>query len=288
MTVSVPRAARPAGNGGANPGNGEANAGMLSEIRRALPVLTLLVRREFQSRYAGSTLGVVWNAVHPLVLILIYITVFSNIMVDRAGGGSRLAYAIHLTSGIIPWFFFQEVVQRNTAALVDNANFLKKLAMPVEVLHVSVLVNAFVVHGASLLALAGVLWLFGAEVPVQVIFALPVMLLLGLFALGVSFILSVLHLVVRDIGQFVTIGLQFLFWLTPIVYHVGILPEGIVPWLHLNPILGFVALIQSLFGSPYHNFDPQAYHLIFLLPLAFLLMGVAFLRRQRTEILDAL
>jgi len=250
--------------------------------------MSLLVRREFRARYAGSVFGIAWNVVHPLVLIGIYIVVFSSIMIDRAGVGNRLDYAIHLTSGILPWFLFQEVVQRNTTVLVDHANFLKKLALPAEVLHVSVLINALIVHGLSVVALAIILWLAGADIGLRVLWALPIMLLLGVLALGVSMILSVLHVVLRDIGQFVTIGLQFLFWLTPIVYHLGIIPESIVHWMFLNPILAFVAPIQSLFGSPYAVYGNGAYFMILMLPVGALVAGVAFLRKQRAEMLDLL
>lgn len=260
----------------------------MATLRRAAPVLWLLVKRDFRARYAGSTLGVVWNAIHPLVLIGIYILVFSRIMADRGGSGSRLGYAVHLTSGMIPWFFFSEIVSRTTTTLVDNANFLKKLALPTEVLHASVFVNSFIVHASSLMALAVVLRLAGVPLGATVVLALPVMVLLGLAALGVGLILSVLHLVLRDIGQFVTIGLQFLFWLTPIVYYVAILPDSVARLIRFNPILGYISYIQRLFGSEGHAFFAESYHLMILLPFALMLLGTAFLRRHRGEILDLL
>lgn len=260
----------------------------LREFLRAGPVMWLLVRREFRARYAGSTLGVVWNVVHPLVLIGIYVLVFSSVMKDRAGGGTRMDYAVHLTAGMIPWFFFSEVVARCTTVLVDNANFLKKLAMPAEVLHVGVLINSFLVHLVGLAGLVVFLLLVGVPVSPSVLFAVPVMMALGIVALGLGLILSVLHLVLRDIGQFVTIGLQFLFWLTPIVYYISILPPKVAWLIQFNPILGYVSLVQRLFGSTHHGFVPEAWHAMGLLPFALLLMGLAFLRRHRMEILDEL
>lgn len=268
-----------------------AQAGMpmtLRDLLRAGPVMWLLVRREFRARYAGSTLGVVWNAIHPLVMIGIYVLVFSSIMKDRAGDATRLDYAIHLTAGMIPWFFFSEVVSRCTSVLVDNANFLKKLAMPAEVLHVSVLINSFIIHMFSLCGLVVFLLLAGAPVSPSVLFAIPIMIALGGVALGLGLLLSVLHLVLRDIGQFVSIGLQFLFWLTPIVYYLTILPPKVTWLIRFNPILGYVAAIQRLFGSEQSGFTKEHYHVMWFLPFALVLMGLAFLRRHRAEILDQL
>ncbi len=261
-------------------------------LRQAMPVLGLLVKREFQTRYAGSILGVVWNLVHPVVMIAIYIVVFSQIMKGRAGaGGTTLDYAVHLTSGMVPWLFFNDVVSRGTGTLVENASFLKKLSLPPEILHASVLVNAFIVNLFSLTALILLLLIAGADVSAMVLLAFPLMILFGLFAAGLAMLLSVLHLILRDMGQLVTIGLQFVFWLTPIVYYYSaeILPQPVLDALRFNPILPFVSLTQDLFGSQGHAWRGGfSTALIFILPLATVTLGSFFLRWHRTEILDEL
>ncbi len=267
------------------------NDSSLQDFARATPVLWLLVRREFKSRYAGSNLGVVWNVVHPIVLIAIYILVFSHLMKSRVGSGTTLDYGIHLTSGMIPWFFFSEVLNRNTSILIENANFLKKLAMPPEVLHLSVLVNSFLVHSFSIIALGFFLLIAGIQLPASFFFVFPIMILLGIVAMGIGMVLSVLNLVLRDIGQLVNIALQFWFWLTPIVYYYdkAILPEWIMNWLRWNPVLPYVSMIQRIFGSPGHAWEPgMGIHLMFLLPFASALIGITFLRRNQGEILDML
>lgn len=260
----------------------------LRDFLAAAPVLWLLVRRDIQTRYAGSTLGVFWNLIHPLILVGIYITVFSQVMVDRAGGESRLDYVIHLTSGIIPFLFFQEVVGRCTTALVDNGLFLKRVAIPEEVLHAGIFINAFLIHGTSMVALAVLLLVMGVPLGPGVLLAFPVMVALGAFGAGLGMLLSVLHLLVRDIGQLVNIGLQFLFWLTPIVYFATILPDSLRPLTYLNPIHGYVSFIQRLFGSPQHYFVADSYHVMVILPFAAVLFGLSFLRQHRSEVLDAI
>ncbi|MCB2155555.1 ABC transporter permease [bacterium] len=261
---------------------------MLRNFLKARSILWLLVRREFQTRYAGSTLGILWNVIHPIVMIAIYIIVFSNIMRHGIEGGSKLGYAIHLTSGIIPWFLFSEVLGRCTTTLVDNAGFLKKMAIPEEVLHVSILVNSVIIHTISMSALIALLIVTGNSPGPEVIYAFPVMYGLGALAMGVGMLLSVMHLAMRDVGQLVTVALQFLFWLTPIVYFVSILPERLRILPRLNPAMSYVSLIQRLFGSPDPAFQNDSYIVIVVLPFAAILIGLSFLRRHRSDILDEL
>lgn len=264
----------------------------MTELHRALPVLKLLVRREFQTRYAGSTLGIVWNIIHPVVMVGIYILVFSSLMASRVGvQDGKLNYVIHLLSGMIPWILFQETVGRCTGTLVENAGFLKKLAMPAEILHVSVFLSSLIVHSFTLIVFTLLLLVAGVPVSPSVLLAIPAMVGLGLFGLGLGLILSVLNLVLRDIGQFVAIALNILFWLTPIVYFYSksILPEGVMQALQFNPVLHSVSFVQSLYGSQGSAYQPGiAIPVMIALPIVSVVAGIVFLRRQRTEILDLL
>lgn len=259
---------------------------MLQHLVRHRPLLWLLVQREFRSRYAGSTLGVVWNVVHPIVLVALYVVVFSRIMGEKLGGGGH--YVVHLCAGIVPWFFFSEVVARSTTALVDNAHFLKKMVLPEEILYLGVFVNSFMTYMVSLLALGILLSLAGHPSGLGVLFAAPVLLALGALGLGLGMVLSVLHLLVRDIGQIVQILLQITFWSIPIVYVPSILPQVVRDIIEYNPLRPYFSLIQKLMGSPDAQFNNDGYYLIVMLPLLALLAGLSFLRRNRSEILDQL
>lgn len=262
---------------------------MLQDLLRSREVLWMLVRRELAARYAGSTIGGFWNLIHPIVMIAVYVVVFSQIMASRMGeGAGRLDYAIHLCSAIVPWFLFNEIVSRGSFVLVENANMLKKMAMPEEILFISVYVTSALVSTVSLTALIVFFLLAGVPLGPEVLFAYPIMLTLGLAGLGFSMLLSVLNLLVRDIGQVVQIGLLLAFWSLPIVYLPSILPERVRELTALNPVRGYFTVIQDLFGSPEAGFRAEAWWVMVLLPFLTLVTGLAFLRRNRGEILDAL
>lgn len=263
---------------------------MLQDILHARQLLWLLVKQEFRSRYAGSNFGALWNVIHPIVLISIYVMIFSHLMGSRMGSnGGRFVYTIHLCSGIVPWFLFSEIISRCSSVLVENRSLLKKMAMPEEVLFLSVFITSFIVYGVSMGALIALLAILGANVGIPVLFSFAVMFALGVTALGAGMILSVMTLLIRDVGQVVQIALQLLFWSLPIVYIPSIIAsERINRLLALNPLRGFFTLIQWLFGSPEAAFQPDAYWMIVLLPFSMVIMGISFLRRNRSEILDAL
>ncbi len=263
---------------------------MLQDVLEARPLLSMLVRRELKSRYAGSNMGAFWNLIHPIVLILIYIVIFSSVMQAKLPTGQgRLAYAIHLCSAIIPWFLFAEIISRSSTVLMDNANLLKKMALPEEVLFLSIFFCSFIVHGASMVAFILLLAAVGVEMSWTVLFAFPVMAALGVAALGMGMILSVMTLLVRDVGQIVQIILQLLFWSLPIVYPLSIITnEQIRFLLGFNPIRGYFLTTQMLFGGSEGGFGYDAYYVMVLMPFAMMVMGLAFLRSHRSEILDAL
>ncbi|MEQ8822018.1 MAG: ABC transporter permease [Sumerlaeia bacterium] len=263
---------------------------MLDALTKSRPLLFLLIKRDLQARYAGSAAGVLYHVIQPLVLIVIYIAIFSHLMASKGGAGvSRFDYAIHLTSGIIPWFLFSEVLGRCTTAMADHAEFLKKMAVPEVVVHVAIYLQSLLIHGGSMLALAALLYVAGGPITPVFWLALPIMAALGLVALGVGMVLSVLHLVVKDVGPLVQIGLQFAFWLTPIVYLFSVVESaglGILP--RINPVFPFISLIQRLYGSPSHAFQTDAYPLLIILPLFAMGFGLRFLERHRSEVLDQL
>ncbi|MCC5877744.1 MAG: ABC transporter permease [Candidatus Sumerlaeia bacterium] len=262
---------------------------MLQDVLKSRPVVWMLVRRELKSRYAGSTIGGFWNLIHPIVMMAVYVVVFSQVMAARMGeGAGRLDYTVHLCSGIVMWFLFNEILGRGSGVLVENANMLKKMALPEEVLFISVYITSMLVSTISFLAL--ILFFLAVGVPLgpEVLFVFPIMAVLGLVAVGLSMTFSVLNLLVRDVGQIVQIGLLLTFWSLPIVYLPSILPESVESLINLNPVKGYFSLTQYIFGSPESGFNPDSYWTMTLLPFLALVTGIAFLRKNRSEILDSI
>ena len=101
------------------------------------------IRREISSRYKGTVMGSAWVVINPLMMIIIYTVIFSQVMHSRLNGvGGTYSYSIFLCAGLLPWLFFSDLVSKCQGAFVDNGNLLKKMHFPRGCLLVIALGNA--------------------------------------------------------------------------------------------------------------------------------------------------
>ena len=205
------------------------------------------VVRDFKSRYAGSLMGIFWNVIHPLALIVIYILVFSRLMGARLPGTSdAYSYGIYLCAGLLPWNAFAEAVSRSTTVFIDQAHLLKKVNFPKKLVGGAIVLSSLInfLIGYSIFFLF--LTFTGHRIGLASL-ALPGLLILqSIFAFGLGLFLSTLNVFFRDIAQLTGVVLQFWFWLTPVVYLEEVLPEPARDFIHLNPMYYFVRGYQTV------------------------------------------
>jgi lipopolysaccharide transport system permease protein len=200
-------------------------------------LLHAMVTREIKSRYSGSLLGIFWLFFAPVLMILTYSLVFADLMKSRLPGvNSHYAYTMYLTSGMLVWQYFSEVISRGKLFLVENAGLLRKnnisKIIPLMSVVVIALVNSFVLAGFYF-AFLFLLNLFTFQ-----IFAIYILqiLVMTLFSFSIAGLLALAHAYVRDVGQFIDAFMQILFWATPIVYAPQILPAWAANYIYLNPV----------------------------------------------------
>jgi ABC-type polysaccharide/polyol phosphate export permease len=219
-------------------------------VRHYLFLLKELVKRDFQGRYAGSLLGLVWSFVQPLWMLLLFTFVFSTVMKISPVGIRTGHFSVFLFSGLLPWMAFNEGVLRAATAITDNSSLVKKLRFPSELLVLAVVLAALVhevIAGAVFLAvLAALRELTWGGLPLLLL-AVPLQLAL---TLGLGLIVSSLHVFFRDTAQILGMALTGWFYLTPIVYPLAMVPERFQVWLRLNPLTPLVGLYrQALLGG---------------------------------------
>jgi len=225
----------------------------LRDLSSHRDLLWNFVVRDFKSRYAGSVIGIFWNVIHPLTLIIIYIVVFSRFMGARLPGTSdAYSYSIYLCAGLLPWNAFAEVISRSTTVFLDQAHLLKKVSFPKKLLGGGVVLSSVMnfLIGYSIFFLF--LVLTGHRVGWASLILPALLLFQFVFAFGLGLILSTLNVFFRDVSQFTGVGLQFWFWLTPIVYLDKALPDMVGSILRLNPMYYFVRGYQTviLYDTP--------------------------------------
>lgn len=246
------------------------------------------VKREFQSKYRNSLLGVAWPLLNPLAMILVYTVIFSQVMSAKLPGvDSTFAYSIYLCSGILSWGLFSEIATRSQNMFLEHANLLKKLSFPKLCLPVTVVVtgllNFVIVFGLFM----GFLLITGNFPGWAFLALLPVLGLLVVFATGLGIVLGVLNVFFRDVGHFFGVFITFWFWLTPIVYPAAILPERVKPIMAFNPMAPMMVAVQDIVVK---GAWPHWASLVYPAVLAFglCLMGLSLFRKRAGEMVDEL
>ncbi len=246
-----------------------------------------LTKHEILGRYRGSLLGILWSLFNPVFMLLVYTFVFSVVFKARwAGGGdSKIEFAMVLFSGMLVYGLFSECVNRAPSLVLSNANYVKKVVFPLEIL-------PLVSMGSALFHLmVGLLvWLLFYVVffgmPHVTIITLPLVLLpLILLTMGLSWGLASLGVYLRDIGQVVSVITMAMMFLSPIFYPVSALPEQYQTYLHMNPLTPVIEQTrQVLFWGELKGVLIWCVYLFVSLILAWL--GYAWFQKTRKGFSD--
>jgi lipopolysaccharide transport system permease protein len=206
-----------------------------------------MVSRDFHGRYLGSVLGASWAILNPVAQILIYTLIFSQVMRARLPNQpDTLGYSLYLCAGALTWNYFVEVLLRSQTVFLEQANMLKKVNFPRITLpayvFVSATVNFAIVWGLFLLFLLAT----GRWPGWPLVALLPLLAVQQTLAVGLGLALGVTNVFFRDVAQAVGVGLQFWFWLTPIVYPLAAVPEALRPLMAWNPMYAIVTSYQRI------------------------------------------
>lgn len=211
-------------------------------------LLANFLRREITSRYAGAAGGLAWALVHPLAQLAIFAAVFGFILrvPDSALGGFR--FAGFLAIALWPWFMFAEGLQRAVASIPGNASLIRKVAFPHELLILASVGASFAVHAVGWVAVLVALALWGEPIRwTGLVLALPLLAAQFAFTVGIGAFLAAIHVVLRDVEQALGLVLMAIFYATPIVYPIGMVPEPYRGWLSMNPLAYVVARYRDVF-----------------------------------------
>lgn len=214
------------------------------------------MRKELKVKYTASFLGAIWSVLNPIV----FLAVFSFVAVVL---GNRVPdFPVFLLSGLLAWNLFSASLLSGSSAVIDNANLVKKVAFPREILPLSsvgVALFDFVLQSAVFLLFVVV---SGHGIGPEAIVLYPLAFLtLMVFTSAITLWAAALNVRYRDVGHLLNLGLLVWFWMTPIVYQAALVQEavagrdvaGVSLWgLYLaNPLTPIVLGFQrALYGDP--------------------------------------
>ncbi|MGZ8660784.1 MAG: ABC transporter permease [Actinomycetota bacterium] len=226
----------------------------LRELWAYREILLNLVRKELKVKYTASVLGAVWSILNPIV----FLAVFS--FVTRVLQNQIPDFPVFLLSGLLAWNLFSAALLQGSRSVIDNANLVKKVAFPREILPLSAIGVAlvdFVIQSAVLLLYILVSG-HGLGAAALVLYPLSILTVL-VFTVALVFWVSALNVRYRDVGHLLNLGLLVWFWMTPIVYQAGLVQSyftnrgtpGLWDVYLINPLTPIVLGFQrALYGSP--------------------------------------
>jgi lipopolysaccharide transport system permease protein len=213
---------------------------LVKNLWRNKQIIAQMTRREVAARYKGSALGLMWSLFNPILMLIVYTFVFSEIFKARWGGAggddSKTQFAVVLFVGIIVLNLFCDVINRAPTLIIANANFVKKVIFPVEVLSLVTVFAALFNSLINIAVLLVALLVFNGNIPWTAIFIPLVILPLVTLMLGMSWFLASLGVFIRDVGQTVTIVTTVLMFLSPVFYPLDAVPERFRQFILLNPL----------------------------------------------------
>lgn len=263
--------------------------GLISSIGRHGRLIGALAAREVSARYRGSLLSFAWAVVQPIFMLAIYAFVFSEVFKARwpGGTGSKPEFALVLFAGLLVFNMFAEVFNRAPQLVISNANYVKRVIFPLEILSVvsvfTALFNFIVSLGVWL-----VFYMIVAGVPHPTVLLLPVVLLpLLLFLTGLSWLFAALGVYLRDIAQITAIITTAMMFLTPIFFPVNAIPDQFRPLLDLNPLASIVQQVREIMIWDM-GLDAIRFGTSMAVGLVTFMVGFAFFQKVRKGFADVL
>jgi lipopolysaccharide transport system permease protein len=190
----------------------------LRKLMRYRGLIQSLVARDLKARYRGSFLGFFWSFVNPLMLLLIYNWVFTNLLPNTLE--EVQPYALFMFCGLLPWTWFSTALTEASGSLISGGNLIKKVLFPAEVLPIVAILSSMVHFVLGLPILVGFMIWTGHFPDLNELYWFPIIVLVQLmFTLALGLLLSALTVHFRDIRDLLSNFLTFWFFATPIIYY---------------------------------------------------------------------
>lgn len=191
-------------------------------------------------RYRRTFLGYLWTLINPLLMMAVLAFVFSTLF-----NHDIKTFAVFLFAAFIPWNFFSYTITQCAGCFIANENLIKQIYIPKYVFPLSVTIALLIDSILALLALFIIIIIVGAPITKALVYLPISYILLFLFSLGIGLACSILTIYFRDIQHLISILLQGLFFLSPILYKHGTI-SGEYAWImNLNPIIPYIDMFRK-------------------------------------------
>lgn len=196
-----------------------------------------LAWRDVKIRYRQTVLGASWAVLQPLVTMLVFTVIFGRIAKVPSDG---IPYPIFSYSGLLLWTFFSVALGGGAAALVGNAELIRKVYFPREALPAAPILAAVVDLLVGMVLLMGMMFYYHVPFTWRLLFLPLLVLELVIFVMAVSLVLAAINVKYRDVKHALPFMIQLWMFLSPVIYPTNFVPERYRFLLALNPLTGII------------------------------------------------
>lgn len=223
----------------------------MNSYKQDFYILKSLVGKELMVRYQASFFGYLWAIANPVAFAIIYYFAFKVVMRIEMEN-----YSLFMLSAMFPWIWFSTSILNGSRVFRENRSLVKKVKLNKLVLPLSVVLAESIQFIISFPVVFGLMYILGVEFTYNIYFIPFLFVLTAIFIFSIALFFSVINVFVNDVEYILGISISLLFFLTPIVYSVELVPDNYKFIYSLNPASIMVELWRGVF---YYGVVDHAY-----------------------------
>lgn len=250
---------------------------MITELYQYRELLKTSIKKEIRGKYKASFLGVLWSFINPLLQVLVYAIVFPYMMRDTGDD-----YIIYLVTGILPWTFFQTVINECVISVKKNSGIIKKVYFPRVILPLSSAISGLINFFISCLIILFFCLIFKVGFSWHFLYAIPLAIIECVLALGIGLALGAVDAYVQDLEYIVNFILMMAFYGSPIVYQMSLFESNtlFLKLIQLNPMTKIIMGYRDAF---LYHVTPPLTDFIYVSVIACIVLVLGYMIFKKLE-----
>lgn len=261
---------------------------LISKLYKNRYLISRMAYKDITDRYAGSSLGVLWTILQPLLLITIYTLVFTFIFKVQIDGGGPISYAFYAIAGLLPWIAIADGLSKSTGVIISKSSLVKQTIFPVETLPMSVALTSLLPLISGLTIYLICLAVFSPEHYSWLIFLLPVVILLHfIFIAGICYIFSIIGTYFRDSIEIISFLLTVGMFVTPILYLESSIPQAFIWPMRFNIFAHLIYMYRDIlfYGQIKHPWSFIIFTIVAILVFTYGLIAFNKVKHQFANVI---
>lgn len=257
----------------------------ISEVIRALvrnwSFSIAMASRDIKAVNKGAIFGISWLVIRPLIQVLVLVVIVTQIFKVRLGVASDAnEYGLYVLSGIIIWQGLQRPLEEAPSLIRERMEILKQIIYPVITLPVTALIRGALAPGIGILIYIIIAGLSGKLSWTIVFLPLPTILLF-LMALGASWLMMIVGVVLKDLREIVAVLLGMLMYLSPVLVSEEMVGKTIWGYLLLNPLAHIVIAFRDVLNGTFHG---ESWIIFVMLTVGCFTIGAVLINKMKIAI----